>query len=254
MVLTVDVGNSLIKLGGFCRDELTFVAHMATVMGTEDEYAGKILSILGLHGVQKQQIEGVILSSVVPTLTASLQKAAALLCPDGPRLLVGPGMKTGLNIHCDVPSSVGTDIICACVGAHYRYGSPAIVVDMGTATTWMVLDDKGTFIGAAIAPGVATGMQALSEKAAQLPQVGLEAPKSAVAKNTADCMRAGAIYGSAAMVDGMIARIFEQLGYEVPVYVTGSMAGIILDHCRTPLTYDADLVLRGLYRLYLKNT
>ena len=254
MILTIDIGNTNIMLGGFEGDRLTFVATISTdVNMTEDEYASKILSILALHGVARMEIKGAILSSVVPPLNAVIKKAVAFLYGTEP-LIVGPGVKTGINIHCDTPSSVGADIICACVAAHTLYGSPSLVIDMGTATKMMVMNRAGAFIGVSIIPGVQMGLDALAEKTAQLPKVGLEAPRSIIAKNTADCMKSGVIFGNACLVDGMIDRINEEVHDALPVYATGGLAPVIIGHCKHKITLDEHLVLKGLHILYKKNS
>jgi type III pantothenate kinase len=253
MILTIDIGNTNIMLGGFEGDRLTFVATISTdVNMTEDEYASKILSILALHGVARMEIKGAILSSVVPPLNAVIKKAVTFLYGTEP-LIVGPGVKTGINIHCDTPSSVGADIICACVAAHTLYGSPSLVIDMGTATKMMVMNRAGAFIGVSIIPGVQMGLDALAEKTAQLPKVGLEAPRSIIAKNTPDCMKSGVIFGNACLVDGMIDRINEEIHDELPVYATGGLAPVIIGHCKHKITLDEHLVLKGLHILYKKN-
>ncbi len=254
MVLTIDIGNTNITLGGFEEDTLIFVASMSTDLAkTEDEYASKILSILALYGVERTRIQGAILSSVVPPLNAVIKKAVSFLYGVEP-LVVGPGVKTGINIHCDMPSSVGSDIICACVAAHTIHGSPSLVIDMGTATNMMVMNRKGAFIGVSIIPGVQTGLDALSEKTAQLPKVALDAPRSVIAKNTADCMKSGAIFGHACLVDGMIDRITEEVGEDLPVYATGALASVIIGHCTHEIALDEHLVLKGLHILYKKNS
>lgn len=254
MILTLDIGNTNIMLGGFEQNRLTFVARISTdINRTEDEYASKILGVLALYGVERTKIKGAILSSVVPPLNAVLKKAVAFLYGIEP-LVVGPGIKTGINIHCDIPSSVGADIICACVAVHMLYGSPALVIDMGTATNMMVMNRHGAFIGVSIAPGVQMGLDALSEKTAQLPKVGLEPPRSIIAKNTADCMKSGVIFGHACMVDGMIERVREEMKDELPVYATGGLASLVVPHCKHTITLDEHLVLKGLHILYQKNS
>ena len=253
MILTIDIGNSNIMLGGFTGNALTFVARISTDPAkTEDEYASVILSALALHGVDRSEIGGAILSSVVPPLNAVMKKAVDFLF--GVELLtVGPGIKTGINIHCDTPSSVGADLICASVAAHHLYGSPSLIIDMGTATKMMVVDRRGAFIGVSIIPGVQMGLNALAEGTAQLPKVSLEAPSAVIGKNTVDCMKSGVIFGNACMVDGMIDRINEEMGEELPVYATGGLASVIIGHCKHKITLDEDLVLKGLKILYDKN-
>ena len=253
MILTVDIGNSNIMFGGFSGDEFSFVARVATdPSATEDEYAVKILGTLSLHGVDRSQITGAIIASVVPPLNAILKKAITFLFGVEP-LVVGPGIKTGINIHCDAPSSVGADLICACVAAHHLYGDPSLIIDMGTATKMMVVDRRGAFIGVSIIPGVLMGLNALAEGTAQLPKVSLEAPAAVIGKNTVDCMKSGVIFGNASMVDGMIDRINDEMGESLPVYATGGLASVIVKHCRHDITLDEDLVLKGLKVLYDKN-
>ena len=253
MVLTVDIGNTNITLGVFDKDRPIASARLSTnVSETRDEYAAGLLAVLSLHGVTREQVDGAIISSVVPPLNIVLQDA--ILFAFGVRaLIVGPGIKSGINIHCDHPASVGTDLICACVAVNAQYGSPALIVDMGTATKMMVMDKKGTFTGVSIMPGVLMGLRALSDGTAQLPHVSPEGALPLVAKNTADAMRSGVILGHASLIDGMIDRFCAALGGEVPVYATGGMAPLVVGHCRHAITPDEQLVLKGLNILYHKN-
>ena len=254
MVLAIDIGNTNIVLGGFVDDNIIFVARMATdTTKTEDEYASKIKDVLALHSVNKSEISGAIISSVVPPLNAVISKAIGLVYNVKP-LMVGPGIKTGINIHCDNPSSVGADLICACVAAHHLYGSPSLIVDMGTATKIMVMDKSGAFIGVSIIPGVNIALKALASGTAQLPQISLEAPKSVIGKNTVDCMNSGIVFGNASLIDGMIDRFNEEMGDELPVYGTGGYSSTILSHCKHKITLDSDLLLKGLNILYKKNS
>lgn len=254
MILTIDIGNTNIAIGGFSDDRLEFVVRIATdAAKTADEYAGKLLNVLSLHGVERTAIDGAIISSVVPPLNKVMASAVRFIYGVEP-LMVGPGIKTGVNIRCDTPSSVGADLICGCVAAHHIYGSPSLIVDMGTATKMMVVDRAGAFIGVSIIPGVRMGMRALSEGTAQLPQVSLEAPPSVIGKNTPDCMRSGVVFGNASLIDGMIDRITEEVGEPLPVYATGGLAPVITPYCRHAITLDEHLVLKGLYLLYQKNT
>lgn len=253
MILTIDIGNTNIVFGGFEEDKLTFTARISTdTTKTEDEYAVQLLYTLLNYNVSKEKITGAIISSVVPPLNTIMKKAVKNIY-GVESTIVGPGIRTGINIHCDTPSSVGTDIICACVAAHNLYGSPALIIDMGTATKMMVVNQKGAFTGVSIIPGVMMGLNALSEGTAQLPKVSLEAPSLVAAKNTADCMKSGVIFGNASMVDGMIDRINEEYGEELPVYATGGMAQSIIKHCKHEITLDEHLVLKGLNILYKKN-
>lgn len=253
MILAVDIGNTHIVFGGFIDDELIFTARFATdTTGTEDEYASKLMNLMTLHGISRDQIKGAAISSVVPPLTSIMKKAISFIC-DVNAIVVGPGIKTGINLHCDIPSSVGADIICSCVAVHNIYGSPALIIDMGTATKMILVGEKGAFEGVSIIPGVVLGLNALSNGTAQLPQVNLENPGRVIAKNTVDCMKSGVIYGNASMIDGMIERSFEEYGSEVPVYATGGLASTIIGYCKREITLDDKLVLLGLNIIYKKN-
>ena len=253
MILVVDVGNTNIMFGCFEGDALSLVARVATDdKKTEDEYAGLMLSILDAYGVKKKDVSGAIISSVVPQLTSAIKKAVKFICGAEP-LVVGPGIKTGIGIQCDNPASVGADLICACVATHFIYGSPALIVDLGTATKMTVLNQKGRFIGVSIIPGVKTGLRALAAGTAQLPLVGLEAPSAVVGKNTVDCIKSGVVFGHASMIDGMIDRICDELGEALPVYATGGLASAIIPYCKHEIKTDEHLVLEGLNILYKKN-
>ncbi len=253
MILAIDIGNSNITLGGFEENNLIFVSNISTDPSeTKDEYAIKILNILSLHKIDKSSINGAVMASVVPQLNATIRNAVQFIL--GIKILtIGPGVKTGISLHCDNPSSVGADLICASVAAHFIYGSHALIIDLGTATKMTVVNEKGTFIGTSIMPGVEMGIYALSNKTAQLPKVSLEAPKSIVAKNTVDCIKSGIIYGNASMIDGMIERIKKEVGEEISVYITGGFASAILPYCKQKMILDENLVLKGLNIIYKKN-
>lgn len=253
MILAIDIGNTHIAIGGFYDDELRFVARIATdVKKTEDEYSGLLLSSLSLYEIDRASVHGAIVSSVVPALNSVIKRAISLIYGVEP-MFVAPGIKTGINIRCDNPSSVGADIICACVAAHYIYGSPSLIVDMGTATKMMVVNDDGAFIGVSIMPGVMMGLNALSSGTAQLPQISLDAPPYVIGKNTVDCMKSGAVFGNAAMIDGMIDRMFDEYGKPINVYATGGLASSIVINCKHNITLDPDMVLKGLYIIYKNN-
>jgi len=254
VILTIDIGNTNIALGGFEGDELSFVIRISTELKkTADEYASKILGVLAVHGVGKRSINGAIISSVVPPLNSVVKEAVRLVWGID-SLVVGPGIKTGINILCDTPSSVGADLICACVAVNVIYGESSLIVDMGTATKMTVVNDKGAFVGVSIMPGVEMGLNSLAEDTAQLPKVELEAPKFVIGKNTTDSMRSGVIYGNASMIDGMIDRINAEVGTELPVYATGGIAHKIVPHCKHDITVDENLVLKGLNVIYRKNS
>lgn len=253
MIIVIDIGNSNINFGGFSGDDLKFVFRISTdAAKTEYEYAGTILNALSLYSVDKSDVKGAIISSVVPPLNLVMKNAVKLILGID-AILVGPGVKTGINIHCDTPSSVGADIICASVAANSIYGAPSLIIDMGTATKMTVIDKSGAFVGVSIIPGVLMGLDALADKTAQLPRVGLDVPRCVVGKNTADCMRSGVVFGNASLVDGMIDRICDEVGENLPVYATGGLASLIIEHCKHDIVYDEYLVLRGLNIIYQKN-
>ncbi len=252
MILALDIGNSVINIGGFDCGELDFVAHIAADRKkTADEYAVSLLSVLSLHSRDRKDVTGTIISSVLPELNPVIKAAISFLFGAEP-VTVGPGVKTGIGIRCDMPSSVGGDLICASVAAQNLYGSPSLIVDIDTATKMTLVNSGGAFVGTVIIPGVLMGLGALSDSAALLPTVELYAPDRVIGKNTADCMRSGIIYGNASMIDGMIDRIFAENG-EMQVIVTGSQADLIIPYLSHSFTYDEHLVLRGLYFIYNKN-
>ena len=253
MVLAVDIGNSNVVLGLFEGEKLRFVSRLKTDKGkTPDDWACALKSIFELYEVRRALVEGAILSSVVPQLTQPM--AFALERTVGKRpLIVGPGIKTGLNIRIDDPAQLGSDLCVDAVAALSLYTPPIVIFDMGTATTVSVLDAGGTFLGGASLPGVRVGLDALSSMAAQLPQVDLSVPQSVIGTNTIDSMRSGAVFGTAAMVDGMVARIEEQLGAKATVLATGGNSREIAAHCRTQVVWEGDLLLKGLLRLWQKN-
>lgn len=254
MIVAIDIGNTNIVLGGFVDDELTFVARIATnATKTEDEYATKIRSVLRLHDVHRTQVKGAIISSVVPPLNTVMKKAVKFVYGVD-AIMVEPGIKTGIKICCDNPSSVGADLICVCVAAHHIYGSPSLTIDMGTATKMMVMNGDGAFIGASIIPGVNIALKALAKDTAQLPQISLQAPKSVAGKNTIDCMRSGVVFGNASMIDGMIDRFNQEMGEDLKVFATGGLASTIVCHCKHNITLDDNLLLKGLNILYKKNS
>ena len=254
MVLTIDIGNTNIVLGEWEGDRLRFVSRVETdISMTEDSYAVRFKNILELYEVQFEKIEGSIISSVVPQVTGSVAFAVGKLTGKKP-LIVGPGIKTGLNIRIDDPAELGSDLVVDAVAALSKYPKPIIIFDMGTATTVSVIDNDSCFIGGAIMPGLRVGLNALAEHAALLPQVGLDAPRDIIGRNSADSMKSGAVFGSASMIDGMAARIEERLGQKATVVATGGNSKDIVPFCQCGIIYDANLLLEGLIKLYRKNT
>ena len=254
MILAVDIGNSNIVIGGVEGNEILFEARLRTdATKTSDEYCIDVKMILEVYEVNKAAVEGAIISSVVPQVLNSIKTALKKLCGVEP-LVVGPGLKTGLNIKIENPSQTGADLVVGCVAALRQHKPPMIVIDMGTATTMIALDNTGAFIGGCIAPGVKISMDALTNRTALLPGLQLDQPKKAIGRNTIDCMRSGIMMGSACMLDGMVERMEEELGEKATVVVTGGIAKFVIPMCRTPMIYDKDLLLKGLVTLYRENT
>ena len=168
-------------------------------------------------------------------------------------MIVGPGIKTGVNLLVDNPSQVGADLVCSAVAAYRYYKAPALILDMGTATKMSVIDQNGAFLGVSIIPGIEIGMNALAGGTAQLPQISLEAPESVIGKNTVDAMQSGVVFGNASLIDGMIERIKAEFGKDINIVATGGLAGFIIPYCKEKMIIDDDLILKGLYTIYQKN-
>ncbi len=253
MLLAIDIGNSNVVVG-FVEDGVILrKARIATdTVKTSDQYWMELKNILGLFEIPTNEIEGVIISSVVPPVLNSCRTAVKKLTGLEP-MVVGPGMKTGVNVLLDNPAQVGSDLITAAAAALREYPAPIIIIDMGTATTVTVLDKNGAFLGGSICPGVRISSEALSNRTAQLPGISLEAPSRAIGRNTVDCMRSGLMLGSATMLDGLIERMEEELGQSATVVATGGIARYIIPMCKREIRYDHDLLLKGLVILYEKN-
>ena len=254
MILAVDIGNSNIVIGGVEGDEIRFEARLRTdATKTSDEYCIDLKMILEVYETRAKDLEGAIIASVVPQVLNSVKTAIKKLTGKD-ALVVGPGLKTGLNIKIENPAQTGADLVVGCVAALRQHKPPMIVIDMGTATTMIALDETGAFIGGCIAPGVKISMDALTGRTALLPGLQLDTPKKAIGRNTIDCMRSGIMIGSACMLDGIVQRMEEELGTKATVVVTGGIAKFIVPMCRTPMIYDKDLLIRGLVALYRENT
>ena len=218
--------------------KITQEARLATdALKTSDQYCMDLKNLLSLYEIERASVTGVIISSVVPPVLNSVRTAVMKLTGKKP-LVVGPGIKTGLNILLDNPASVGSDLVVGAVAALHEYEPPLIMIDMGTATTIAVVDKNGAYIGGSICTGVKVATEALAGRAAQLPGISLDMPKKAIGRNTIDAMRSGIMLGNACMIDGMIERIEEELGQKATVVATGGIARFILpdvppqDHLR----------------------
>ena len=253
MILAIDIGNSNIVLGGVDEEKILFEARLRTdATHTSDQYAVELKMLLEIYGYKAQDVEGAIIASVVPQVLNSIQTAVKKLTGKQ-SLVVGPGLKTGLDIRLENPSQTGADLVVGCVAALRAYKPPMIVLDMGTATTMVVLDEKGALIGGCICPGVKISMDALTDRTALLPGLQLDQPKKAIGRNTIDCMRSGIMMGTACMLDGMVERMEEELGSKATVVITGGIAKFVTPMCKTPMVYEKDLIIKGLAALYREN-
>ena len=253
MILAVDIGNTNIVLGCIEGEEILFEARMATdQIKTSDQYCVELKNMLELFHVKPEDIDGSIVASVVPPVLNSFKTAIRKLIGRD-CLVVGPGIKTGLNIRIDNPAEVGSDLIVAAVAAVAEYGAPLLIVDMGTATTIFAVDEHRSFVGGCICPGVKISMNALTGQTAQLPGISLEAPQHTIGKNTRDCMRSGIMLGAAAMLDGLLDRMEEELGTPATVIATGGISRFIIPMCRRKMIYDRNLMLKGLLLIYRRN-
>ena len=253
MILAVDIGNTHICLGTAEGDSVRQIARLVSdPLRTENEYAVLIRQMLAFEGIGADGFEGAILSSVVPPLTGTM-KLAIQIVTGKDALVVGSGIRTGLNIRIDDPAQLGGDLAVGAVAALHECRPPMVILDMGTATTISVINGKGEFVGGAIAPGLGLSITALAERTSQLPDIPVEAPAKCIGRNTIDCMKSGAVFGTASMIDGMIARIEEELGEETTVIATGGLAARVIPHCRHAIRYDGDLLLKGLAVLWQKN-
>jgi len=253
MILTIDIGNSNIVLGGVQEDAIVFEARLRTeATKTSDQYCVDLKILLDVYNVRPEEIEGCIISSVVPQILNSFQTAIKKLTGKV-SLVVGPGLKTGLDIRLENPGQTGADLVVADVAALREHKPPLIVIDMGTATTMSVLDENGAHIGGCIIPGVRISLDALTERTALLPGLQLDQPKRAIGRNTVDAMRSGIMIGTACMLDGMVERFEQELGKKTTVIATGGIAKFIVPLCKTPMVYDKDLLIKGLAALYRDN-
>ena len=254
MILTVDVGNANIVIGVVKNDRILFDAKLRTdTTKTSDEYCIDLKMLMEVYKIQPEQIQGTIIASVVPQVLNSMQSAVRKLTGKA-ALVVGPGLKTGLNIQIENPGQTGADLVASAVAALQEHEAPLIIVDMSSTTTMTVLDKNGTLIGGSIGPGVKMSLDALTDRTALLPGLQLDQPRKVIGRNTIDCMRSGVMLGAACMLDGMVDRMEQELGYRATVIATGSIARFIVPMCRREIIYDKDLLVKGLAALYRENS
>jgi len=253
MLLAIDIGNTNLVIGCIENDKILFKARIATDrLRTSDQYGVEIKNMIEAFGVKVSDIDDCIISSVVPPVFNSVKTGVIKVIGKQP-MVVGPGLKTGLNIHVDVPSQVGSDRIVIAVAALAEYKAPMILMDLGTATTIEVVEAENRYLGGVIFPGVKVSLEALTSRAAQLPAISLDKPRQVIGKNTVDCMRSGMMYGTAAMIDGLVDRIEEELGHKATLIATGGLAQFITPLCRREIILEKELLLKGLNIIYKKN-
>ena len=253
MLLAIDIGNTNLVIGCIHDDKILFKARIATdSIRTSDQYGVEIKNMLEAYGVKRSDIDDCIISSVVPPVFNSVRTGVIKIIGKQP-MVVGPGLKTGLNIHVDVPSQVGSDRIVIAVAALAEYKAPLLLMDLGTATTIEAVEPDNVYMGGVIIPGVRVSLDALTSRAAQLPGISLDRPKQVIGKNTVDCMRSGMMFGTAAMIDGLVERMEEELGHRCTLIATGGLAQFIAPLCKREIILDKDLLLKGLNIIYKKN-
>lgn len=253
MILAINVGNTNVTVGCIDRKQTYFIERISTQLNkTELEYAISLKNIMELYQISPEHIEGGIVSSVVPPLSEIIRQSAIKIIQKDVRL-VGPGVKNGLNIQIDNPAQLGSNMVVNAVGAMESYPLPIIIIDMGTATSISVINQKGCYAGGVIIPGLNSALDYLAVRTSQLPKISLETPRHLIGKNTTECMQSGAVAGTAALLDGMIQRIEEELGETATVIATGAPAQAVIPLCERPVLYDDGLMLKGLLCIYEKN-
>ena len=254
MLLAIDLGNTNIKYGVFDGEKLVASFRVSSrINRTADEYGSVLVGLLSDSNLKKTDIDGVIISSVIPSLNYTICHMCEFFFGLTP-IMIGPGVKTGLNIKADNPREVGADIIVNSVSAFKKYGGPLIVIDFGTATTFDVISEKCELIGVIIAPGIKTSLEGLISKTAQLPMIELDAPKSVIGKTTKHSMQSGVIFGFAGLVDNIVSKVKKELGVtEIKVVATGGLGEIISKEVKTQIKVDRTLTLEGLRVIYELN-
>ena len=255
MILAIDLGNTNVTFGGVDEKngEILFEERIHTdVEHTSVEYAVQMKTIMDIRGIKAEDFTGGILSSSVPPVTRQVRNAAEMILKK-PIMEVGPGMKTGVDIKIDDPAALGPDLLTGAVAGIAEYGAPLIIVDMGTATTISVISDQKRFLGGMIMPGVKVSVKGLTSKAAHLPDIAIDRPDKLINGTTVGAMQSGSVYGHASCIDGMIDRIWEELGYETTVVATGGFARTVIPCCKHEIAIDSELLMKGLTILYCKN-
>lgn len=253
LIFVFDVGNTNIVLGVYKGDELKYQWRVETSRNrTEDEFGMSIKSLFDHSGLSFSDIDGIIISSVVPPIMFALERMCQKYFHLKP-LVVGPGIKTGLNIKYENPREVGADRIVNAVAAIHEYGSPLIIVDFGTATTYCYINEQSQYMGGAIAPGVNVSTEALYSKAAKLPRIEITRPDGVIGKNTVAAMQSGIVYGYVGQVEGIVKRMMEQSEKKPKVIATGGLSTLIAQESTVIDIVDPYLTLKGLQLIYKRN-
>ena len=253
MILAIDIGNSSVVIGVADENDHRIIGRLAAHRyKTEDEYAVDLMHLLELYHIPPEKLEGAIVASVVPPMSETIREAVRRVTGKRP-LVVGPGLKTGLHILIDNPGQLGSGLVVNAVAAIEKYPKPLIVIDMSTATVVSVIDRQGRYIGGTICPGIMISLDALASGTSQLPRIGLEAPEKVIGPNTVDAIRSGAVYGNAAMLDGLIDRIEEELGEKAVLVSTGKLSARVVPYCEHKIIHDESLLMRGLWLIWKKN-
>ena len=253
MILAVDIGNTNIVLGCCDGEKILFRERVSTnLTATDLEYAVMLRTAVEMNGLDGSDIDGAIISSVVPSITnivkAAVEKYTKVKCK-----VVGPGMKTGLSIKIDNPAQLGSDLVVDAVAGINEYPTPLIIIDMGTATTLSVIDENKNYLGGMIMPGIMVSHDSLINRTSQLPRIALEVPKKTIGTNTVDCIKGGLLYGNAGAIDGLCERVRRETGRDYTVVATGGLAPTVVPLCTTKIILDEDLLLKGLMIIYNKN-
>ncbi len=253
MVFAVDIGNSNIVVGGVERGKIRFTERISTdKRATDFEYAVSFRNALEMHGTDARDIEGAIISSVVPSITNTV-RAAIKKFSGKEAMIVGPGIRTGLSIKIDNPAQLGSDLVVGAVAGINEYSCPLVIIDMGTANTISVIGADKDYLGGVIMPGMKISLESLTSGTSQLPTIGFEPPRRLIGRNTVECMKSGFLNGNAACIDGMLDRIAEELGETPTAVATGGLASVVIPLCRKKIVIDDDLMLKGLDLIYQKN-
>lgn len=248
MILALDIGNTNIVIGCIDNGKIVFDCRIATNSSKTDiELAIMLKNILTLNKIPIENLEGSIISSVVPPINQAIKNAIKLVTGKEPMTISDC---EGLKVDLDDPRQLGDDLIVGAITALNEFSPPITMIDMGTATTIFVIDKGGTYVGGTIMPGLLTSQNALISSASLLPSISLEAPEKVIGKNTIDALKSGAIFGYSSMIDGMIDKIEAEIGQKTTVVATGGLSKCIIENCKHDIVYDKDLLLKGLWLIY----